>query len=80
MADAPTSPLDECDHGSLAGTCPVCNPRARAPRVTVMFRLAAGFGQVCPMCGDWISEGDRIASLSSGDYVHSPECEPDAGG
>lgn len=59
----------ECD---FPDTCPVCRGPVRTDPepVTVEARFAARFPGDCPACHLGIHEGQPIAKLSNGRYVH----------
>lgn len=69
-----TNALDDCEHGGQVGVCPTCTPNP-SDRLEVLFFVEAAFPHHCPACGFSIFAGDRMASLSDGQYVHR-ECRP----
>ena len=62
----------ECD---FPETCPVCLGPAPKPVLAIVRRFTARFPGDCRECSLPVYEGQRIAELSDGRYVHVG-CEP----
>jgi len=69
------NPFDDCEHGSLPTTCPVClGPAPKPPAPERLFSFSARYDGQCPECNLPITPG-QMASRWSDEFVRHMGCE-----